>query len=164
MMKIEFQKKSGKPNVLKCIRTDGTSSWTSIHQGLEIHDLAHYAAEFILRFDEAFYGLVSKGYDISDFEAPREKRPKEILPVNLPLQSQQIEHLVNLLQIDFLSTDKEFNLLDQIKNILSEKSIPFPKILDEIRLQQIKTLLKDLMQQWHSLKPGETLHLNFNIG
>ncbi len=81
-MKIQFKKGKDK-STLHCIRKDGTATWSTIYQGMEIHDLAHFAVETELGFKKAFYGLLASGYAIQDFALPRAKRPKSLLPENL---------------------------------------------------------------------------------
>ncbi|HAP64466.1 MAG TPA: hypothetical protein DCR93_34950, partial [Cytophagales bacterium] len=81
-MKISFTKHPKKGMILTLTRTDGTQTWSPIRPGLEMHDLAHNAAEEILGWQEGFFGLVNLGYTTEDFELPRDQRPEPLLPKN----------------------------------------------------------------------------------
>jgi len=148
-MKIQF-KKGKEKSTLHCIRKDGSVTWTTIHLGMEIHDLAHFVVETELQFKNAFYGLVASGYTIQDFALPRSQRPEALLPKNLPEEALQTEHIVNLLQIEFQGNLSEFNVLKQLDNILNENNIPFPKMLNE---EKIKLISKNLNELSIKLKP-----------
>ena len=162
-MLLQFTKGINKASILGCTRPDGTHTWTKIQPAIEFHDLAHYAVESVLGFDQAFYGLVSTGFSIEDFELPREQRPQALIPENLPHQALQTEHIVNLLQVNQSGqlSDREF--LSTLENILEEHHIPFPEAMNEAKLIQIRTQLDRLLQQWEELKEGEILELEFSI-
>ena len=162
-MLIQFTKGNAKPSTLKCIRSDGSSTWTKIQPAIEFHDLAHYVVETELGFAKAFYGLVASGYNIEDFELPREQRPEALLPANLPAEALQTEHIVNLLQVHLNHTDKEMDFMETLRNILKEHEIEFPKKLDARSLQSIQLRLNGLLLSWKQLEPGDSLQLNFSI-
>ena len=136
-------------------------TWSKLHPGHELHDLAHYVVESELGFLDAFYGLVAKGYDIGDFELPLEKRPIEIIPANLPQHALQTEHLVNLLSIDFSKAETGSDLISILRKILVEKNIEFPKELDEHGLKRIQNRFHKLCQEWENLGENETMELVF---
>ena len=69
-MKIQFKKENHKPSILTCTRTDGSTTWVKMYPGFEAHDLGHYAVETVLKFENAFYGMIAKGSNIEDFEMP----------------------------------------------------------------------------------------------
>lgn len=160
-MRIEFHK--GNPpklSVLRCIRNDGSNTWTKIEPAIEFHDLAHYVVETELGFVNAFYGLLARGFDIADFEMPRDKRPEELRPPNLHVEALQTEHIVNLLQISQQRDSAEF--LPMLGEILAEKDIPFPASLNKQSLNSIQLRLKGLLLRWGRLREGESLHLQFS--
>ena len=128
---------------------------------MELHDIAHYVVETALGFTGAFYGMIAKGYDIGDFELPREQRPEDLVPANLPVEALQTEHIVNLLQIGFLNTDKKFNMLSTLKTILTEREIDFPEILSQDKLDCIQHRYEELVLKWNGLEKGAKLELIF---
>ena len=162
-MEITLQKHLGKRSVLNCKRSDGSVTWAKLHPGTETHDLAHYAVESILGFQDAFYGLLEQGYHIADFELPKGERPTALEPANLPPAALQTEHLVNLLQIEHFNSQVETPLLDQLNDILSNHKIPFPENLTLERLEQIRNLFNELVQQWKQLAPGQYMELTLEF-
>lgn len=162
-MIITLKKGKHKPGTLSCTRTDGSVSWIKLQRGVETHDLAHFAVETTLGFTDAFYGIIARGFDISDFELPREQRPQALIPANLPEQAIQTEHIVNLLQIEFFNSGEDPGFIVTLKNVLAEKNIHFPKNLNQNALENIRNRFGELLIQWGSLAEGETMELEFNI-
>ena len=159
-MKLQFRKGKN-ANTFTCIRDDGTQSWTKLHPGIEDHDLAHYAVEKHLEFREAFLGIVNQGYEIGDFALPRDQRPLALWPVNLPLQAQQTEFIVNLLQTEYWNSGINPNFLTTLRTTLDLKEMPFPARLNEERLELIRKDYHELIARWKELPLGETLELSF---
>src|SRR4030081_1482229 len=74
--RIVIRIKKGKDGrtTLSCIRADGTTTWQR-QEGAQAapdprHDLTHYAVETALGHRQGFYGVVSAGWDFSDFGNP----------------------------------------------------------------------------------------------
>jgi len=162
-MIITLKKGKHKPSTLSCTRTDGSVSWTKLQRGVETHDLAHFVIETSLGFTDAFYGIIARGFDISDFELPREQRPRALIPANLPEQAIQTEYIVNLLQVEFFNSGENPDFINTLKNTLAEKNIHFPENLDQHALENIRIRFGELLMQWESLAEGETMELEFNI-
>ena len=163
-MLIHFIKGSSeRSSVLRCARADGTFTWTKIQPAIEFHDLAHYVVESQLKFTEGFYGLIAKGYNIEDFELPREVRPESLLPANLPIQALQTEHIVNLLQVYSGTGANTFDFLETLESVLKEKQLPCPEELNDLTLTKIILLLDSLLNTWEQLGPEETLELEFSL-
>lgn len=162
-MLLEFKKNGTKPSTLTCTRADGTKTWTKLHNGFELHDLAHFAVETELDFKKAFYGLLSEGFNIQDFELPREQRPKALIPANLPAEALQTEHMVNLLMVNHVQHNADFNLIQELRAILSQQHIPFPEGLTSESLKQIQTAFRNLCAKWDVLEEGEALELTFEL-
>lgn len=161
-LQIQLKKEQFKRNTLHCIRPDGTETWAKIYPGLELHELAHFAIETQLQIPDAFYGLLIEGYHISDFELPRDQRPKGLQPQHLPIGALQTEHMVNLMQSQF----QEFHpqgYIDLLKTILGESDLPFPEALDLNAISSIHEHLQALLIQWKNIKPGEVMELEFQI-
>ncbi|MDC8003219.1 hypothetical protein POV27_04110 [Aureisphaera galaxeae] len=162
-MTIQFKKGLQKPSILTCIRKDGSTTWTSLRKEIEIHDFGHYAVETVLGFSKAFYGLLAEGYNIEDFELPREQRPEALIPANIPAEALQAEHIVNLLMVSLHQDDESLDFITTLTTILEENQIDFPAVLTSETLTRIEQKLKELMHQWHILQEGEILELSFSI-
>lgn len=158
-MIIILKKRQKQPSIITITRPDGSSTWNKIHRGLETHDIAHYAVEKTLNFKNAFYGLIAAGTNIQDFDTPRDRRPEEVIPVNLHVEAIQTEHIVNLLETELYQMTDPTSFLPMLKEILEEHQIPFPTILTESTLVKIRQTYHDLVHQWRSLKEGEQLKL-----
>ncbi|MEX0274414.1 MAG: hypothetical protein AB3N16_08555 [Flavobacteriaceae bacterium] len=158
-MVIQVRKKAQGPNILMCTRNDGSCTWASIHPGMELHDLAHVVVETTLGFSNAFYGLVAQGYDIGDFALPREKRPKELLPSNLPVEAHQAEHIVNMLHITF--REGRADMLGTLQTLLSEGKMGYPVQLTTEKWNGMIMDLRELSDQWDGLGLEGTLEFNF---
>lgn len=160
-MKLIFKKGGSKPSSLTCLRRDGSRTWTKLRPNFEAHDFIHFVVEKSLGLENAFYGLVEKGTDITAFELPREKRPDSLLPKNFPIESIVAEHIVNLCQIDFFAPEALPDFIPQLKNILSENGLPFPGNLDEHRLMEMRRDFNVLWGKWTKLPAGESIELKW---
>ncbi|MGB3589952.1 MAG: hypothetical protein WBA23_25620 [Tunicatimonas sp.] len=160
-MKIQFTKQQNRPSVFKCFRPDGTETWMSITQLFALeHDIVHYAVETTLGFRQAFYGMLLRGYNVTDFAAPRHLRPAALLPINLPLEAQQTEMLVNLFQTELHDGTSMEDFIGIAKFTFEAQVVPFPDI-NEQQVGQIRARIRALLRQWHELPTGATLELNF---
>jgi hypothetical protein len=151
-MLIRFKKGKNrykhKPDTLTCIRDDGTVTWNHIHRGFVQHDFAHYVVETTLGFQNAFFGLVAKGYDIPDFSLPTSKRPSKIPP-----EAMEVEPIVALLQAE---------LWDSIPDpLLQPDSQELPVNVTIEQIEAMRQHLRKLLQQWQNLMPGESMDLQF---
>lgn len=160
-MTIQFIKgDSTKRSTISCIRADGSSTFTHLHPGMEMHDLAHYAVETVLGFEQGFFGLLRQGYHITDFERARDQRIEALMPSNLPIQSIQAEYLVNQLMTE-LNSGRITDFIDLLRSTLLQKNIPFPETLREQSLLKIRSLLQELIQKWNQVPVREKLELLF---
>lgn len=160
-LQIVLKKGQGKASTLTCIREDGTKTWARLHAGLEDHDLAHYALESVMNWQEAFFGLVSQGYEIGDFEKKREERPEALIPANLPWQAKLSECIVGLLQVQRLNSGESRDFIQILEEILKERNLDYPPDLTKEKLQDIREMYHRLAGQWLALAPGESLQLEF---
>ena len=150
-----------KPSIITIYRDDGSSTWSKLHRGLETHDLAHYAVESTLGFTEAFYGIINKGYTIADFEAPKAERKNAVRPENLHQEALITEHLVNLLEVELLNSGFNQNLLNDLKQILSQNKLEFPHNLGEQSLESIRKTYHKLYNAWLVLESSQTLVIHW---
>ncbi|GAB5472093.1 MAG: hypothetical protein Mars2KO_01920 [Maribacter sp.] len=163
-LRIQLKKKHHNTTILNCIRSDGSNTFTKLPLNLEIHDIAHYVVEKQLGFTHAFYGLLALGYEIGDFQLPREERPQALQPKNLHPEALMTEHLVNVLQIDFqCPAADQLDLIKTIGTILKENNLAFPEQLNQERLRDIREELKRLMRNWEQVEVGGHLELVLHI-
>ena len=152
--------KRGQPSsILTVQRADGSATWSKLHPGMELHDLAHYAVEQSLGLEEAFYGLLAEGFAISDFELPKEQRPQRLQTANLPPESIQTEHLINLLMTELQYGSALPDFLDQFESILAQHNLPPMDRLTAEKLNDIRKLITDLRSRWSGVSIGEILEL-----
>ena len=108
--------------------------------------------------------MVAKGSNIEDFEAPREKRPNEVLPQNLEPEALISEHLVNLVLTKAQIGDPNYDIISSLKPILKEKGLPFPENLTQASMDEIWMSFTQLCTLWQQLPNGEILELEFSLG
>ena len=141
-----------KPDTLTCVRDDGTVTWTHLHSGFVHHDFAHYVVETTLGFENAFFGLVAKGYDIPDFSEPKATRLFEI-----PREAMNTEPIVSLLQAEVLDggTDRE--------GVFRDHDASLSVSVTDAQLELMRQKMRELLERWHSLQPGASMTLHFKI-
>ena len=158
-MVIRFKKGKNqwkhKPDTLTCIRDDGSVTWTHLHRGFVQHDFAHYVVETTLGFENAFFGLVARGYDIPDFSEPKTERPFEI-----PREAIDTEPIVALLQADLLES---LGYSGESDGIFQDHSASLPVNLTDEQLEVMRGKLRALLQRWQDLQPGESMTLQFKM-
>lgn len=160
---IHIKKRNNAPSVLTVKRPDGTTTFSKLQVNFEIHDIAHYAVEKKLQLKNAFYGLLSQGYQINDFLLPKEERPEALQPQNIPQEALATEHLVNLLTIDFMSTESQMDILKTLESTLIENELSFPEQVDNEKIILIQQELANLMAQWDELNGGQELKLELEL-
>jgi hypothetical protein len=179
-LRILFSKAKdpGSRDALTCIRSDGSRTWSKLHAAFPIHDMTHYAVEVQTGCQGGFFGLVSQGWDITDFASP-EKRAR------MPLQALWVEHMVGIIWREFV-TRQEGNYYDFV--LAAEASLlglkesldrqagrqgPRAEYSDEDRsilsrqisendLSAIRAQIGSLAARWAQTRPGETLELVFS--
>ena len=156
-MVIRFKKGKNqwkhKPDTLTCIRGDGSVTWTHLHRGFVQHDFAHYVVETTLGFENAFFGLVAKGYDIPDFSEPKAKRPFKI-----PEEAIDTEPIIALLQADLL---EGLGYSGDSDGIFRDHSASLPVGITDEQLEIMRQKLRALLERWSKLPPGESIALQF---
>ncbi len=90
-MEVIFKKGNTK-NTITCKRPDGTATRMEADVFMVINDLAHYVVETELKVSKGFYGLLSQGFDITNFE-----KKQKITPASIPAEGTQMEIIVGLL-------------------------------------------------------------------
>lgn len=153
-MLIRFKKgkhqSKHKPDTLICILDDGSVTWTQIHRGFVQHDFAHYVVETTLGFQNAFFGLVNKGYDIPYFSLPTTERPFKI-----PEEAMAVEQIVALLQVELWESFPA--------PVLQQHSAVLPEGVTAEQIETMRRRLRKLLRKWDRLLPGESMALKFEI-
>lgn len=151
-MLIRFKKGKNqhkhKPDTLTYIRDDGSVTWTHIHRGFAQHDFAHYVVETTLGFQNAFFGLVAKGYDIPNFSLPTSKRSFKI-----PKEAMKVEPFVALLQAELWESFPD--------PLLQVDGKELPANVTTKQIEAMRQHLRKLLHQWKNIMPGESMDLQF---
>lgn len=153
---IRITKGRDGPAVLTCTRPDGTSTWSRVSEYFPTHDLTHFVVETTLRVPNAFYSLVLDGWDIGDFASKGAAK-------TIPPQANLVEALVGRLQRDLMS-DSDFSAASYNEEVVAvlegiANSERRPVTEDELAL--MRTWLRELLDRWVALDPGESLKLTF---
>jgi len=156
-LKVQFTRGKDKKDVLSVVREDGSQSWQHQQPGIPVHDLTHFAVESTLRLKNGFYGLLAQGWDISRLT---DRDVRSILPP----EGLWTEFVVGLVQTERLSSEPlsaaEFN--EMLETEKRNRSFVFPRVVTDEELRKIRELFATIYFQWRSLKPGESLPLEFD--
>lgn len=153
-MKIQLKKGRDGRSSLACLRADGTRTWARVHPFFPEHDLTHCAVESVLRFREAFFGLVASGWEIDAFAVKQ---------LRLPAEAMWAENIVGLLDLERaagqLLTAAELN--EQLATVLRKQNLaPFRAITDD-EVNIMRQLRGDLVSRWRMIPEGDTLEVGF---
>lgn len=164
-MLIRFSKgrRADKPDVLTCVREDGSTTWMHERPGFVYHDLAHYAVETTFGYRYGFFGLVRSGGDVSGSDFGRDPVTKERLPwpdaSGAPMEP--VEYVVSWIQREQLGpagiSPDDFH--EALRMYVGNNRPPIP----EERLATARRTLRELYGRWESVPPGEALELTFAI-
>lgn len=160
-MLIQFKKKSENVLHLVITRTDGSQTWSKIYPGLHVHDIAHYAVEKVLQLKNGFFGIINRGVEIEDFES-HERRNRIPEVQNLPVESIQTEHIVNLLQIEYLQKTEKDAFINNLYEVLIANDLPLFLPLTEEKLEDIRKEFYKLAEKLIQLRTGDMLELELN--
>lgn len=157
---IELSKTASGDAVLKCVRPDCSVTWQRNNGRravfFPLHDLTHYAVESVLAAEQAFYGLIARGWEIADTTGKGARGP-------LPDEAIAIEHLVGLLDAERMSetriTAPEVNAYCAAFASTRGRA-ELPTLTEDI-LESIRASVSLLHAQWRQLPVGETMTLIF---
>lgn len=159
---IRIKKKSDGAAALSCVRSD--RSVTRQRQDGQLgsffpfHDLTHYAVETTLGFRRAFYGLVSEGWNITDFGLPgtKERLPAEALLAELIVGYFDLERAIGA-----FGNANEFN--GKIRAYYADNRLPVPSFrITEEQVARIRELRSELFEKWKAVPAGEVIELPFS--
>ena len=148
-MLITINRKKGNQITMLITRDNGSQTWTQVNPNLLPHEIGHYVVEKQLEFKNAFFGLINSGVDIHEFESHESRNANPLLQ-QLSEEALQTEHIVNLLQIEFLQQTDPDQLLPELTDILNIQGISFPEGLTNQKLSMIRQeytqILENLLQ------------------
>ena len=156
---VRIKKKTDGGAALSCTRTDGSVTWQRQNGKLgaffPLHDLTHFAVESVLGFENAFYGLVSKGWDISRFEQKGMEIPSEALLTEVLVSFFDLERATGV-----LGNAEDFNW--KLDTYHDEHGLPHPEFrMTGEKLAGIRAKRAELFERWRAVPAGETLELQF---
>jgi hypothetical protein len=161
-MLIRFTKgkRDGKPDVLTCVRDDGSTSWMPERPGFVEHDLAHYAVETTFGYRLGFFGLVASGWELSSEHFGRDPKTREPLPWPDPsVPVEPVEYVVSLLQRERggLFEESDFHTAMELY------TGGVAPVFTEDRLAEARARLRELCDRWEAVPGGDTLELSFRM-
>jgi hypothetical protein len=157
---IQLKKKTDGSAALSCRRADGSVTWQRQEgaQGAFFprHDLTHYAVESVLGASDGFYGLMSQGWDLTDFGPPWPRGP-------LPEPALNVELVVGLLDGERaggqLWTAEEFNR--SMATYCESHGRSRAPALTDAQLDRIRLERTRLFGLWSRVPAGAALELEF---
>lgn len=156
-MQICFLKGVNKPHTLRCVRKDGSQTYTQLPGDFRPqHDLAHFAVESVLGFKNSFFGLVSQGHDMEELAETRDRSW-------IPGEAQLTEVIVMTLQHERAGTVAPEDFVRMLAESCRGLNLS-PPVLSEGVLEAMRREFGELVGRWNGLAPGETLELVFFEG
>jgi hypothetical protein len=161
-MVIRIKKGKDGRAALSCVRADGTTTWQRQEGGQAAffprHDLTHYAVETTLPESDGFYGLVARGWDLSDFGSPWRRG-------RLPVAANMVEIIVAFLDLERSGGDRQpVNALNErLAEYCAERRAARRPDLSEDDLGRIRQKRADLFAKWEAVRPGDSLEILFEI-
>jgi hypothetical protein len=159
---IRIKKGTDGRTALSCTRADGTTTWQRQEGGQAAffprHDLTHYAVETALGRADGFYGLVSAGWDLSDFGTPWPRG-------KLPPEANISEIIVGFFDLE-RSTGERGTALDlnrMVAEYCAENSLPSEAQLTEDDVARVRAMRAKLFEQWDAVEPGDALEVVFDL-
>jgi hypothetical protein len=157
---IRIKKGADGRTALSCTRADGTTTWQRQEGGQAAffprHDLTHFAVETTLALRQGFYGLVSAGWDFSDFGAPWPRG-------RLPFEAVVSETVVGLFDLERsagnLLTADDFN--GRLAELYAENDLPQQRQLTEEDLARVRQKRAEVFAKWDAVPPGNALEIPF---
>jgi hypothetical protein len=159
---IRIKKGTDGRTALSCIRADGTTTWQR-QEGAQAtffpkHDLTHYAVETVLGHGQGFYGLVSAGWDFSDFGSPW---PRGRLPVEASIS----EMIVGMLDMERRTGERASaeELNQSLAEYAIENSLPQQRGITEEDLARVRAKRAEMFAKWEAVPPGDALEIPFEV-
>ncbi|HEV7593388.1 MAG TPA: hypothetical protein VGO33_00215 [Gemmatimonadaceae bacterium] len=158
---IRIKKGTDGRTALSCIRADGTTTWQR-QEGAQAaffprHDLTHFAVETTLGHRQGFYGLVSEGWDFSDFGSPWPRG-------KLPAEASISEMIVGMLDLERRVGERMSveELNEKLAEYALENALPQQRPITEEDLAGIRAKRAEMFAKWEAVRPGEALEVRFD--
>ena len=156
---IRLSKKPDGSVVFSCTRPDGSTTWQKHQRHAEffpLHDLSHLAVETTLGLRSGFYGLLARGWNITDFG-------NRTIPADAAYEAALAEAVVGLLDgeraVGQPYGTAEFNRALATSLGHAEQTLEW-HVTDE-DLDAIRSAWLSLAGQWARVAVGEDLILVF---
>lgn len=158
---IRIKKKTDGSAALSCERADSSVTWQrqdgQLGRFFPLHDLTHYAVETVLGFDQAFFGLVASGWDISQFGGE--------LRDQIPDEARLAESIIGFFDLERQSGERGTadDLNAHLRDFYESRNLPVPsfRITDE-QVARVRERRADLFERWRTIAPGDALELTFD--
>jgi hypothetical protein len=157
VLTIRIKKNADGSAAFSCERPDGSVTWqrqTGSHgRFFPLHDLTHYAVETVLGHRRGFYGLVTEGWDLTDFGAPWPRG-------QIPRDADPSEFIVG-----FLDAERAGGGSWSAEDLNQSLRIHDPAVRAQVSAEQltrIRQVRAALFQRWEDLPAGQTLELGFD--
>src|ERR1700682_290198 len=159
---IRIKKGTDGRTSLSCTRADGTTTWQR-QLGAQAaffpkHDLTHYAVETALGQRHGFYGLVSAGWDFSDFGSPWPRG-------KLPPEANISEMIVGFFDLERSTGERgaASDLNRMLAEYRAENALPVQRQFTEEDLARVRAKRAELFAQWDAVVPGNALEVVFDL-
>jgi hypothetical protein len=159
---IRIKKGTDGRNSLSCTRADGTTTWQRQQGGQAAffpkHDLTHYAVETALGLRQGFYGLVSTGWDFSDFGSPWPRG-------KLPPEANISEMIVGFFDLERRIAERVAadDLNQKLAEYCAQNRLPPERQLSEDDLARVRAKRAELFAKWDAVEPGNALEVVFDL-
>jgi hypothetical protein len=159
---IRIKKGTDGRTALSCIRADGTTTWQR-QEGAQAaffpkHDLTHYAVETALGHRQGFYGLISAGWDFSDFGSPWPRG-------RLPAEASISEMIVGVLDMERRMGERASaeELNQKLAEYAADNSLSQQRDVTEEDLARIRETRAEVFAKWDAVRPGDALEIPFEV-
>ncbi len=159
---------------ITCTRADGSVTWQRQSGKLGMvfppHDLTHYAVESVLGCTQAFYGLLARGWEISDFAKPWPRGP-------VPAEAIEVEILVGCFDAQrrdaFSTGNRRWNAEEfrahctqyvGAQRAAKHQDIAMPRELSQAQLDEICDVRDALLRRWFDVGAKDDMMLTFPAG
>lgn len=153
---IRLARGKDKPDVLTCIREDGSTTWSRLHAALPVHDISHYSVESSLALSSGFFGLVAQGWEITDFGSPYPRGP-------IPDEAAWVESVVSVFWRTFVQRESPTHeeVREQIAVCLGSYKGSFRRDISDAEMDAIRALQGEITATWARTPIGSYMELVF---
>lgn len=150
-MNILLSHKNGR-NRLTCLRDDGTSTSADLGPSLPAHDLAHLIVERRLSLTSGFFICIARGYSIQQLSDAATIRSLGAEPYVAEILARGVGSLLT-------GACTPEQLPELVGTELAQMGLPVPAGISAASAREMLADLKELLERFRALPPGESLHL-----